>query len=264
MGGQVPPRPECGVVEIGNALRTSRERQGIELGEVERETRIRARYLIALESEQFELLPARAYAKGFLRVYADFLGLDGRLIVAEFDTRFPDAEQPELAPAQMSVNVAPVWARRPPVLLLLAAVLAVALLGVFAWRFEAGGHKPASPASPASPPTSTPQSRIAAAPPPTLHPPGRATTRSTQLVLRARGRCWLSIRAGSAAGPVLYEATLEAGGILRYTLAPSRPRLWLRIGAPWNLELSLNGKPAAALPGVPGNVVVSRGGVRSS
>jgi hypothetical protein len=62
---------------------------------------------------------------------------------------------------------------------------------------------------------------------------------------------------------VLYEATLEAGGILRYTLAMSRPRLWLRIGAPWNLELSLNGKPSTALPRVPGNVVVSRGGVRS-
>jgi hypothetical protein len=249
------------VVEIGNALRTSRERQGIELGQVERETRIRVRYLAALESEQFELLPARAYAKGFLRVYADFLGLDGPLIVAEFDARFPDAEQPELAPAQVSVNVAPLWARRPPVLLLLAVVLAVALLGVVAWRFEAAGHRPASPASP---PTSTPQSRPVAAPPPTLHPPGRAATRPTRLVLHARGRCWLSIRAGSAVGPVLYEATLEAGGILRYTLATSRPRLWLRIGAPWNLELSLNGKPITALPLVPGNVVVSRGGVRSA
>jgi Helix-turn-helix domain/Domain of unknown function (DUF4115) len=249
------------VVEIGNALRTSRERQGIELGQVERETRIRVRYLAALESEQFELLPARAYAKGFLRVYADFLGLDGRLIVAEFDASFPDAEQPELVPAPVSANVAPVWARRPPRLLLLVAGVAVALLGVVAWRFEAAGH---GPASAASPPTRTSPGRVVAAPPVTLHPHGHAATRPAQLVLRARGRCWLSIRAGSAVGPVLYEATLEAGGILRYTLATSRPRLWLRIGAPWNLELSLNGKPTIALPRVPGNVVVSRGGVHSA
>jgi cytoskeleton protein RodZ len=261
MGGQVrqvPPRPECRVVEIGNALRTARERQGIELGEVERQTRIRGRYLAALEAEKFELLPARAYAKGFLRVYADFLGLDGRLIVAEFDARFPDVEQPELAPARLSANVAPVWARRSPVLLV--AGLAVVLLGVLAWRFEAAGH---TPASPALPPTSTPQSRVVAVSPPTLQRPSHAATRSAQLVLRARGRCWLSIRAGSAVGPVLHEATLEAGGILRYTLTPSRPRLWLRIGAPWNLELSLNGKPSTALPRVPANVLVSRGGVRS-
>jgi len=256
MGGQVPARPECRVVEIGNALRAARELQGIELGEVERETRIRERYLAALEAERFELLPARAYAKGFLRVYADFLGLDGGLIVAEFDARFPDADEPELAPPQLGANLASAWARRPPVLLV--AGLAVALLGVLAWRFESAGHKPAANSSP---PTNTRHSRSVAAPPappPSSHP----VTQPARLVLRARGRCWLSIRADSAAGPVLYEATLEAGGILRYTLAPSRPRLWLRIGAPWNLELSLNGKQATALPRVPGNVLVTRGGVR--
>jgi len=247
------------VVEIGNVLRAARERQGIELGEVERETRIRGRYLAALEAEKFELLPARAYAKGFLRVYADFLGLDGRLMVAEFDVRFPDAEQPELAPARVRANVAPVWARRRPVLL--AAGVAVALLGVLAWRFEAGGHTPS--ASPVSPPTSTRQYGPVAAPP-APHPAVQPATRPAHLVLSARGRCWLSIRVDSAVGPVLYEATLEAGGTLRYTLAPSRPRLWLRIGAPWNLELSLNGKPATGLPRVPGNVVVSRGGVHSA
>jgi hypothetical protein len=60
------------------------------------------------------------------------------------------------------------------------------------------------------------------------------------------------------------EATLEAGGILRYTLVPSRSRLWLRIGAPWKLELSLNGKPATALPPGPGNALVTRGGLRSA
>src|SRR5437899_13057613 len=105
MGGQVPARPERRVVEIGNALRSVRERRGLELREVERETRIRARYLAALEQERFDLLPARAYAKGFLRVYADFLGLDGRLIVDEFNTRFPETEEPELESAQLPLGV---------------------------------------------------------------------------------------------------------------------------------------------------------------
>src|SRR5439155_19854549 len=117
MGGQVPARPECRVVEIGRALRTARERQGLELGEVERETRIRARFLAALEEERFEVLPARAYAKGFLRVYADFLGLDGRLIVEEFNARLPEAEPLELAPPAVSEALADAWIRRRPVLL---------------------------------------------------------------------------------------------------------------------------------------------------
>ena len=246
------------MVEIGNALRTARERQGLELGAVERETRIRERYLAALEEERFELLPARAYAKGFLRGYAEFLGLDGRLIVAEFNARFPDDEQPEIAPHQLSANLSPGLARP---LALAAAGLAVALLGVLAWRLEAGRH---GSASPASPPTTTRVGRrpvVAAIPPaPTVHP----AVRPAHLVLRASGPCWLSIRAGSSAGPVLYEATLDAGGVLRYTLARSRPRLWVRIGAPWNLELSLNGKPATALARGPANVLVTRGGVRSA
>ena len=63
---------------------------------------------------------------------------------------------------------------------------------------------------------------------------------------------------------MLYEATLDAGGVLRYSLTPGRPRLWLRIGAPWNLELWLNGKPATALPPGPGNVLVDRNGLRSA
>src|SRR2546428_2842441 len=123
MGGQVPARPERRVVEIGNALRSVRERRGLELREVERETRIRERYLAALEEERFERLPARAYAKGFLRVYADFLGLDGRLIVDEFNERFPEADQPEHEPPKRPVIVTPgrILARRPSGLLLAGA-----------------------------------------------------------------------------------------------------------------------------------------------
>ncbi len=256
MDEQIPARPGCRVVEIGSALRAARERRGLELGELARETRIRERYLSALEQEQFELLPARAYAKGFLRVYADFLGLDGRLIVEEFNARFPEAEQPELAPPTASPTLVHGWARRLPALLL--ASLAVALLGVLAWRFEAAQHGPALPAAPS---IKTPSSKTVAAPTP--QPPTHAAAQPAHLMLRARGPCWLSVRADSAVGPVLYEATLEAGGILRYTLAPSRPRLWLRIGAPWNLELSLNGHAATALPHGPGNVLVDRNGFRT-
>lgn len=243
--------------QIGSTLRAARERQRLELGEVERETRIRARYLAALEEERFELMPARAYAKGFLRVYADFLGLDGRLFVDEFNSRFPEAEQPELAPPQATASLARAWV--PRLAAVLVALLALALLGALAWRFGAS-HR--APAVPASPPTATRSSRAAAAPVP--HRPRKAAARPARLVLRFRGRCWVSVRVGSEAGPVLFEGTLGAGEILRYTLAARRPQLWLRVGAPWNLEVLLNGKPATALPSGPGNVVVNRRGLRSA
>jgi cytoskeleton protein RodZ len=65
--------------EIGNSLREARVRRGIEFAQAELATKIRGKYLRALEEEHFEVLPAETYVKGFLRTYAEYLGLDGQL-----------------------------------------------------------------------------------------------------------------------------------------------------------------------------------------
>jgi cytoskeleton protein RodZ len=64
-------------------------------------TRTRASYLAALERERFDALPGRACARAFLREYAEHLGLDGQRLPDEYDTRFPDVEEPPLAPARL-------------------------------------------------------------------------------------------------------------------------------------------------------------------
>ena len=74
--------------EIGNSLREARVRRGIDFAQAELATKIRGKYLRALEEEQFTLLPAQTYVKGFLRTYAEYLGLDGQLYVDEFNSRF--------------------------------------------------------------------------------------------------------------------------------------------------------------------------------
>src|SRR2546423_12562064 len=74
--------------ELGNSLRDVRVRQGLDHAQVEQATKIRAKYIRALEDEQFGILPAQTYVKGFLRSYADFLGLDGQVYVDEYDSRF--------------------------------------------------------------------------------------------------------------------------------------------------------------------------------
>ena len=65
--------------EIGNSLREARVRRGIELAQAEQATKIRSKYLRSLEEERFELLPSETYVKGFLRTYADYLGLDRQM-----------------------------------------------------------------------------------------------------------------------------------------------------------------------------------------
>jgi cytoskeleton protein RodZ len=70
--------------EIGQTLRKARTDRGIELSEVERATKIRVKFIEAMEEERWEALPAPAYARGFLEIYARYLGLDQQALLDEY------------------------------------------------------------------------------------------------------------------------------------------------------------------------------------
>jgi hypothetical protein len=237
------------VVEIGSSLREARERQKLELSRIERDTRIRAKFLQALENEQFDRLPAPAYAKGFLRTYADYLGLDAQRFVDEYNAHFAPTEEPQAA--------APVRIRRPGRLRRrLLVVLPVALaVGLVAWGFSLDGrHHHRAAFGPPLPHTRVSTTTPPPAPRTATQKPGR-----TRIALVAtRGPCWLSVRLGSDTGRLLYERTLEQGQAVGF----SGRRLWIRIGAPWNLDATLNGK-RVQLPGSIGNVVATPRGLRT-
>jgi hypothetical protein len=84
--------------EIGSTLREARMRARIDITEVEQATKIRAKYLRALENEEWSLLPGSTFIKSFLREYADFLGLDARTLVEEYKLRYERPSEQELAP----------------------------------------------------------------------------------------------------------------------------------------------------------------------
>jgi hypothetical protein len=231
--------------EIGSSLREARERQELGLAKAERDTRIRAKYLAALEEERFDALPAPAYAKGFLRTYAEYLGLDGQRFVDEYNERFAPVEETPAAP------LARVRRRRfalDPRLLVLPLVAILAVLG---WRLASSkGHRAASP-----PPPTTQVSRPA--PRPAAGAVKRTPHTARVVLVASRGRCWVSVRLGSESGRQLYERTLEQGQTAWFVA----PRLWIRLGAPWNLDATLNGKPLS-LPGAIANVVVTPAGLQ--
>jgi hypothetical protein len=70
--------------QVGAILRQARNRRKVELPEVEAATRIRLRYLRAIEAEEWDVLPGGVYTRGFIRTYANFLGLDGDRIVEDY------------------------------------------------------------------------------------------------------------------------------------------------------------------------------------
>src|ERR1700761_1284379 len=76
------------MAEIGSTLREARMRAHIDITEVEARTKIRAKYLRALENEEWDLLPGPVYVKSFVKTYGDFLGLDSRLLIDEFKRRY--------------------------------------------------------------------------------------------------------------------------------------------------------------------------------
>jgi hypothetical protein len=240
--------------EIGSSLREARLRRGLELDEVEERTAIRSRYLAAIEDERFVVLPKGVYRRSFLREYADFLGLDGDLYVEEYLSRYePDELEPTLGPSPLR--------RRdrisaPTILKLSASLVGAGLVGLAIWGL--GGSEPTRERlGGAARGTTTARSFTPPTAPRT--PPAAQATRATSIALTAaRGRCWLSVRLGSRDGPVVYERTLERGQTVRFGL---KSPLWIRIGAPLNLDARMRGKPVT-LPRQLGDVLVTSAGIR--
>jgi len=84
--------------EIGETLREARMRRRIDMTEVESATKIRGKYLRALENEEWDLLPGPTFVKTFLRTYAEYLGLDARLLVEEYRQRYERPSTQDLTP----------------------------------------------------------------------------------------------------------------------------------------------------------------------
>jgi hypothetical protein len=93
------------MADIGEMLREARMRAGIDVSEVEAVTKIRAKYLRALENEEWGLLPGNAYVKGFLRTYAEALGLDPKLVVEEYKLHHERLSEMEMQPIVAAPSV---------------------------------------------------------------------------------------------------------------------------------------------------------------
>ena len=87
------------MIDIGQLLRQTREAKEFSLSEVEAQTRIRQRYLAALESDDWNQLPNPVVARGFLTMYARFLGLDPETLLGQLDKEKPRSSQPVSVPA---------------------------------------------------------------------------------------------------------------------------------------------------------------------
>jgi cytoskeletal protein RodZ len=153
--------------DIGQTLRETRLRNRVDITEVEAATKIRAKYLRALENEEWDLLPGPTFVTTFLRTYADYLGLDSRVLVEEYKQRFERPSAIELTPfkpggmggrrdRRRRISFGPPLLAVLGILLLLGALYALGTLG----NDGGGDTEPNQVEQEATPtPTATPSRR---------------------------------------------------------------------------------------------------------
>jgi cytoskeletal protein RodZ len=217
--------------DIGATLREARMRARIDVAEIEAETKIRAKYLRALENEEWDLLPGPTYVKSFLRTYAEALDLDAKLLVDEYKLRHERLSEVELQPINAA---APGRERRrqspvlPPWFFL--AVVVVGLV-VALYMLGSGGNEPDSATSPPPPATATTRRTT-----PTPPPAARARPTKVRLRIDATGPVNVCLKAGDRT--LVNGQTLEAGQRTP-TFASRRFRLTLGNNS---AHLRVNGK----------------------
>jgi len=122
------------MTELGQLLRQAREEKGVSLAQVERATRIRKDYLSALEEHDFEVLPAAAYARGIVRNYAAYLGLDPAEALASYESLTGTKPSSfEVVPATKPLDMSSHWAPNFAII----AFMVVMSLVVFTWMYSA-------------------------------------------------------------------------------------------------------------------------------
>jgi hypothetical protein len=222
--------------DIGATLREARMRARIDVADIETQTKIRAKYLRALENEEWDLLPGPTYVKSFLRTYAEALDLDAKLLVDEYKLRHERLSDVELQPISAA---APGRERRrrsgpvvPP-----GAFVALIIVGLITslYLLGQGNDKPAP---------SAPAARQPAAPPAT--PPVTASSaprpRSVRLQLQGTGQVYVCLKAGNRT--VLNGVTLNPGDRTP-TFRARRFRMTLGNNG---VILRINGRPKTVAP----------------
>jgi cytoskeletal protein RodZ len=263
---RVPLRPE--LLGIGERLRNAREAKGLSLRAVADLTRIRAIYLQALEEERFDQLPGAVYARGFLRTYADALGLDAdRLLDA-----YPSALEPPVpAPIGTAAEI-PIQPAAPPsrlrtiatyvAMVLGAGLVAIGIIGYLQLRqfnepVPPGAAPPPegpaaqTPAPPPAPRPETPAPRESApgpaaqpaeppgsapAPVPPAEPPQPAIIDGVSIEIRTQGISWLRV---TADGTRVFQGLLHEGESRSWQ---ARRRLTIRVGNAPAVQVAVNGR----------------------
>ncbi len=251
-------RPEF-VGTIGEKLQEARRKRGKTLKEVENVLRIRSSYLEAMEKDNFDKLPGLAYAKAFLRSYADYLGLNSEELVRELEKIYAGREAPSIF-FDESKKVSPLERRNKRWLWLALSIafliLALVIFQPFTSREKVSKTStpekesvketfsvettPSDNATQTSPASESTSSEIVA----TSTVPLENRGEKLKLTVKVTGeKCWMRVMTD---GEKVFEDILISGEEKTWEATES---ITVRVGSPKAVELRLNGELIEVPPG---------------
>ena len=243
------------MADIGTTLREARIRARIDISEVEARTKIRAKYLRAIENEEWDLLPGPVYVKSFLRTYGEFLGLDSRQLVDEFKRRYERPSDQDLRPIsslgrerrererrRRRPRLGPIGA----VVIVLAAVVAALFVIGSLNNQNSSTNSNSTQATTAARSSTTSTTHAATSAPAhrTQHPRHHPTTVTLKLV--ATSTVYVCVEDGS--GKVLIPGVEYSAG--QSVPVETAPKLLITLGN-GGVQMKVNGKPVTLAPGSP-------------
>ncbi|MDQ0286345.1 cytoskeletal protein RodZ [Desulfofundulus luciae] len=241
-------------MDIGNMLREARQARGLSLEQVEEETKIRRKYLEALEEEAFDVLPGRVYVRGFLRNYARFLGLNAEALVARFEEMLPLEEIPPvtqpLPGSEKKLRLSLPFGRI--VYVVTGLVLAVLLLWGAGWVAgltrdtaydvvsqdkPAGTHGELSPGN-----ADHTQNQDASSPTPASTGTDNRTPEGVHLVLNVTDEtCWMRVVVD---GKTMFTGEVAANQSKSFQ---AREHIWVKLGNAGVVKVRVNGRDLGVL-----------------
>lgn len=245
--------------EIGTILKEARLHRRIDLVVAEQDTKIRSKYLAALETEDFDVLPGPVFVRGFLRTYTRYLGLDPQTFIDEYNARFGRFEDLEEHPALGRPGLAHERGRRRMSVMRLVVIVSLVALSVIVWlglRSEDAAKSTTETPRPveAGAVDSVPAPADAHEVPAVVGPKAPVVPTKARLAVQAvGGTAWIEVRNGSATGPIVFSGEVADGASKLLT----GKRLYVTAGAPAVTVLRLRGRSTRGTGAGPAHWIVT-------
>jgi cytoskeletal protein RodZ len=229
---------------FGEILRAARLAKGVSLEGAEQATRIKLRYLEALENGEYNLLPAPAYARGYVRTYSTYLGLDAAEMLAQFNQ---ECHVPEPDGVMSEVKIR---GGGPPItsgpflavgIVVLALIVAYYLFQQYTAFVGSATVIPAASTRVAMAPTVQPTVRAIIATPTVAATPTALPIEGITVEVKIIQDCWMLV---TLDGEEVYQGILKPGDTKKWS---GKDKITMRAGYPSGVQVTVNGKSQGLL-----------------